>query len=150
MTALALCLSTLVGCLLGSFVPVINTEIIVLTAAASAPAHLLLPLILIASSAQMVAKCALYFAGSGLMRMPRGRLTRKVEAALLQAQSRRGASSAVLFASASTGFPPFYVMSVASGALHIGFKRFVILGFIGRTLRFTALVMVPYLIKTVF
>jgi membrane protein YqaA with SNARE-associated domain len=150
MTSLALCLSTLIGCLVGSFVPVINTEIIVLTAAASAPASMLLPLILIASSAQMVAKCALYFVGSGLLRLPRGRFASRIDAALAKAGSRRGSSSAVLFASATTGVPPFYVMSVASGALKVGFSRFVIVGFIGRTLRFSALVLIPYLIKAVF
>jgi membrane protein YqaA with SNARE-associated domain len=85
-----------------------------------------------------------------LVRMPRGRFSAKLEATLARAHSCRGANSAVLFASASTGFPPFYVMSVASGALNVGFKRFVILGFLGRTLRFTALVMLPYLIKTAF
>ena len=42
----------------------------------------------------------------------------------------------MLFASASTGFPPFYVVSVASGALHIQFRRFLLIGFLGRTIRF--------------
>lgn len=150
MTPLGLCLSTLFGCLLGSFIPVINTEIIVLAAAAAAPADLIIPLIAIAAGAQMVAKCGLYLAGSGLVRLPRGRFTKQIDTALARVKSQQRASSAVLFASASIGFPPFYVMSIACGALNVGFKRFFLIGFVGRTLRFAVLVTLPHILKSAF
>lgn len=146
----ALLVSTMLGCFVGSLVPVINTELIVLAAAAAAPPELALVLVLVASTAQMAAKSILYLAGSGLLRLPRGSLGQHVEKALAAAQARQTASSSLLFASASTGFPPFYVMSVASGALRIDFRRFLMLGFLGRTVRFAVLVAVPQLVKTLF
>lgn len=55
----------------------------------------------------------------------------------------------VLFASAFTGFPPFYLTSIASGAVRLPFSRFLVIGFAGRLLRFGALVMVPQALKVV-
>lgn len=150
MSPIALCISTVVGCFVGSLVPVINTELVVLGAAAAAPAEMILPLILIASSTQMMAKSILYLAGSGLLRLPKGYLANHFDAALARVQQRQNASSAMLFASASTGFPPFYVVSVASGALHIQFRRFLLIGFLGRTIRFAILVIAPQLLKAAF
>lgn len=150
MTPLALCFSTMIGCLVGSFVPIVNTELIVITAALAAPPELVIPLILIASLSQMIAKSALYLAGSGLLHLPPGRLADKIYVALVRVQQHQRAGDAVLFASATTGFPPFYVMSVASGAMKTGFRRFFMLGLLGRTLRFTVLVAIPQLVKATF
>ncbi len=147
---LALILSTMIGCFIGSLVPVINTEVIVLAAAAAAPPELAVLLVLVASTTQMAAKSILYLAGSGLLRLPPGWLGKRVEKALAGAHARQAASGAVLFASASTGFPPFYVVSVASGAVRLDFRRFLLLGFLGRTLRFGVLVAVPQLVKALF
>ena len=150
MPSVALLLSTMVGCFIGSLVPVINTEVIVLAAAAAAPPELAAALVLVASTTQMAAKSILYLAGSGLLRLPRGALAKHVEKALAGAQSHQAASGSVLFASASTGFPPFYVISVASGALRLDFRRFFVLGFLGRTLRFGVLVALPQIVKALF
>lgn len=150
MSPIALCVSTIFGCFVGSLVPVINTELVVLGAAAAAPPELLLPLILIASTTQMAAKSMLYLAGSGVLRLPKGYLADHLDAALARVNERQATSGALLFASASTGFPPFYVVSVASGALRIQFKRFLVLGFLGRTVRFAVLILAPQLIKAVF
>ncbi len=147
---LALILSTMVGCFIGSLVPVINTELIVLAAAAAAPPELAVALVLVASISQMAAKSLLYLAGTGLLRLPLGWMGRHVEQALAKAQAQQAASGTLLFTSASTGFPPFYVMSVASGALRIDFRRFLVVGFLGRTLRFAVLVAFPVVIKTLF
>jgi membrane protein YqaA with SNARE-associated domain len=150
MPNLAILLSTMVGCFVGSLVPVVNTELVVLAAAAAAPPELALALVLVASSTQMVAKSLLYLGGSGLVRLPNGWMGRHVAKALAGAQTRQAASSALLFASASTGFPPFYVMSVASGALRIDFGRFFVLGLLGRTLRFAVLVAFPVVLESLF
>ncbi len=147
---LALLLSTMVGCFVGSLVPVINTELIVLAAAAAAPPELAGVLVLIASATQMAAKSILYLAGAGLLHLPRGRMAERLERALASAEAHQGASGTLLFTSASTGFPPFYVISVASGALRLDFWRFLLLGFLGRTVRFGVVVALPQLVKTLF
>ena len=52
---------------------------------------------------------------------------------------------ATILASGIVGTPPFYVVTVLSGALHVPLAEFVVLGTIGRTVRFVALVTLPKL-----
>lgn len=78
MSIAMLCLTTFVACLVGSFVPLVNTEIVVLAAAAAVPPGLLLPLAVIAAVAQMGGKSVLYLAGGGMLRLPVNRLTRRL------------------------------------------------------------------------
>jgi membrane protein YqaA with SNARE-associated domain len=149
MSIAMLCLTTFVACLVGSFVPLVNTEIVVLAAAAAVPPGLLLPVALIAAVAQMGGKSVLYLAGGGMLRLPVNRLTRRLhDSAAAGAQFERS-GPIVLFASAFTGFPPLYLTSIASGAVHLPFPRFLVIGFVGRLLRFGALVMVPQAVKVV-
>ncbi|MEX2280870.1 MAG: VTT domain-containing protein [Gemmatimonadota bacterium] len=145
MSSAAICFSTFLGCLLGSFVPLVNTELVVLSAVAIAPVELLLPIVLIAVGTQMLAKSVLYCAGAGFLRLPPGRYASRLQDALTRAQRWQKSGSLFLFTSASTGFPPFYLTSVASGAIRVPFARFFALGFVGRFIRFSALVMVPHL-----
>jgi membrane protein YqaA with SNARE-associated domain len=145
MSALAICLSTFLGCLIGSFVPLVNTELVVLGAAAAAPPALLLPLILIAATTQMAAKSVLYFAGGGLLRVS---WSRRLSAALERGRGTQRSGSLFLFVSALTGFPPFYLVSIASGAMRVPFARFLIIGMAGRTIRFIAVVMLPHFLKS--
>jgi membrane protein YqaA with SNARE-associated domain len=146
MTPLALLISVFLASLLGGLLPFINTELIVLAAAAAAPSQLLLPLILIAATTQMVAKTVLYLGGRGLMRFPNRRL--RFDAAVRNAKRLEHGGSVFLFVSAATGFPPFYLMSIASGAMKLPFGRFLVLGFIGRLVRFGAVMGAPHLIRT--
>lgn len=149
MSALALCFSTFAGCLIGSFIPLVNTELVVLGAAAVAPPGLTIPLILIASITQMMGKSVLYYAAAGLVTLPAGRWSDRLDRAIASAQRYTTGSTTLLFASATTGMPPFYLTSVASGALRLDFRRFFIVGLIGRTLRFSVIVMAPQVIRMV-
>lgn len=149
MSPFALCFSVFGGCLLGSLVPLVNTELIVLSAAAAAPRSLLLPIVLIAATTQILAKSLLYLVGGGMLRLPHNRYTTRVHDTLARAQQHRKVGSLALFASAATGFPPFYLTSIASGAVRIPFPQFVSIGFIGRLLRFSAIVLLPLAIKAV-
>ncbi len=49
----------------------------------------------------------------------------------------------VLFLSAFSGFPPFYVLTVALGATRYNIVRFSIIGFAGRMLRFVLIIAFP-------
>jgi membrane protein YqaA with SNARE-associated domain len=147
MTAVPILASTFVGCLLGSFVPLVNTELVVLGAIAIAPAELTIPIVLIAVITQMGAKSVLFCAGGGLLRLRPGKYSARLHAALQRAQACQKSGSLFLFASATIGFPPFYLTSVASGAMRVPFGRFLAIGFAGRLIRFSALVMVPYALK---
>ncbi|MEO5511755.1 MAG: hypothetical protein ABIS27_14080 [Longimicrobiales bacterium] len=150
MTPLLLLFSTMGACFAGSIIPLVNTELVIFGAAAALPTDMIVPLIVFASLAQMAGKCFLYFAGSGLLTIPRGRFADRINTALAKVQQQRGASRLTIFASAATGLPPFYALSLASGALRVDFRQFLFIGLAGRTLRCAAIVLVPQLIKAAF
>ena len=54
-------------------------------------------------------------------------------------RSRGGATGTLIFASAALGWPPFYGVSLAAGALKIGLPLFVVLGLLRRGIRFAVL-----------
>lgn len=145
LSAQAICLSTFMGCLIGSFVALVNKELIVLGAAAAMPKALLLPLILIAATTQMAAKSILCCAGGDLLRVS---WSRRLSAALERARSAQRSGTVFLFASALTGFPPFHLVSSACGAMRVPFARFLIIGLCGRTIRFTAVVLLPHFLAS--
>jgi len=143
---LAAYLSAFFGCALGSVIPVINTEILVLGIAAATPSHVNWPVILMATAGTMVGKMVLYMAGRGALKLRiRGRA--KVDAFLDEMERRQGVTGSLLFVSASVGMPPFYIVTVASGAMRLAVSRFLALGFTGRLLRYAVLVFGPHLIK---
>ena len=145
MSALAICLSTFLGCLVGSFVPLVNTELVVLGAAAAAPPALLLPLILIAATTQMAAKSILNLAGGGLLRVS---WSRRLTAALERARGAQRSGTLFLFVSALTGFPPFYLVSVGSVAMGLRCSLVLIIGLARSTIRFPAVVLLPHILKS--
>jgi membrane protein YqaA with SNARE-associated domain len=149
MNAAAICLTTFGGCLLGSLVPLVNTEILVLSMAAVAPPWLLGPIVALAATGQMLGKIVLYCAGRGTVRLRGARENARVSSLLDRLGSHRGAGGTVLFASASAGLPPLYAMSVACGMVGFGLMRFVGIGLVGRLIRFGLLVQVPHLFAQV-
>ena len=55
-----------------------------------------------------------------------------------------------MFASAAAGFPPFFMVTVAAGAARMNLAAFVVLGFLGRLVRFAVIVALPHLAKDLF
>ena len=135
--------------MVGSVIPLINTELLVVTLAATTPAYAIWPLIVLATAGTMVGKAFLFFVGRGAVRFKiRGR--DKVDAFLGDMEKRQGLTGSLLFVSAVTGFPPFYVVTVASGAAGLALSRFLIVGFVGRFVRYAVLVVAPHLVKEIF
>lgn len=149
MSIAMLFMTTFVGCLVGSFVPLVNTELVVLAAATAVPPVFLLPLVLLAASTQMGAKSVLYLAGGGMLRLPVSRWTRRLHDAAQAGSRYQTGGGVLLFTSAFSGLPPFYLTSIASGAVRLPFARFLAIGFAGRLLRFAALVAIPQAVKAV-
>jgi membrane protein YqaA with SNARE-associated domain len=95
----------------------------------------------------MVAKGLLYGVGSGAMSARPLRARQAGVTALTQRLSTlRVSTAAVVFASAVTGVPPFYLVSVAAGSLRYSLARFLLVGGSGRLLRFAAVVALPRLL----
>jgi membrane protein YqaA with SNARE-associated domain len=53
-------------------------------------------------------------------------------------------AAGVVLLSALVGFPPFYLVSIAAGALEVALMRFLVAGAIGRLIHFGALAFAPH------
>jgi membrane protein YqaA with SNARE-associated domain len=141
-------LGTFVYCIGSGVIPVMHAEAYLVSASLLAPPQLAWPLVLAATAGQMVAKTAMYGAGRGALLLPYPWLQRRLAAAKTKMEGRRDVGNALIFVSASTGFPPFYVVSVAAGMLNAPLAGFVLFGAMGRFLRFTVAVFLPHLLKS--
>jgi membrane protein YqaA with SNARE-associated domain len=54
------------------------------------------------------------------------------------AQRRRLAVDSIVFVSASVGLPPFAVISLLAGQVGMSLPRFLVIGSVGRLIRFSA------------
>jgi membrane protein YqaA with SNARE-associated domain len=94
----------------------------------------------------MTAKSLLYLAGSGAVSTGFiGRRAARLGELRDRLERARAGAGAIVFASAATGLPPFYLVSLAAGSLRWPLARFLLVGGSGRLLRFAAVVAVPRL-----
>ena len=147
MTPFALLLSTLAVCSVSGVLPLVHAEFYLASVSAVTSDRLAVPLILIGAVGQMIGKSAMYLCGRGLVHLPGGRIKRRLAEAERRFKDRRGLGSAVLFMSAATGLPPFYLVTVASGMLKVPFPQFLLLGLCGRVARFALVVLSPHLVR---
>jgi len=151
MTALLAFLTTFGVCALSAVIPLVNAEIYLLGASALAPRELAIPLIVAAATGQMLGKSVMYFAGVGALRLPSERLRRMVARVdeRYRTAGKGGATlgGGIILLSAIVGLPPFYVVSIACGLFRIPFVQFLVLGTIGRLIRFAVIVLVPQAYK---
>jgi membrane protein YqaA with SNARE-associated domain len=143
----ALALAAALGiCIVGGFLPWVNTEAAVVAAALWLPPGALPFLVLGAATAQVVAKGVLY----GLARWaPRG-LPRRAQAGIQRvsalAAGRRSPTFTVL-ASSALGVPPFYLVALACGTLAVPFGAFLSAAFVGAAVRFAVVSLAAVLVR---
>ena len=141
-----LCVATLVSAVVGSLLPVSPTEPLLLALAAVAPPHLALPIAALATTGQMAGKVALYVGSRRADRVLSEAHREKVRRASASMNRSPALQSLTLMLSGATGLPPFYGVTVLSGALGVPIGRFLLFGSIGRGARFAAIVLVPRLL----
>jgi membrane protein YqaA with SNARE-associated domain len=142
LSTLALYAATfLMGLVSGTIPFVINLEIYLLGVAAlsKAPAPAIVGL---AAAGQMLAAYLLYLAGRGVLGAKFVRWKRR-EAAVKAFEKYRAHSLALVAVSSITGIPPFYGVSLAAGTVRFPLARFLIVGVIGRVVRFTLVYLAP-------
>jgi len=142
MTAFDVWIATLGAAFVSGFVPLVNIEAYILGAAALLPGCPPLVVVVAAALGQMAAKTLLFLGGRGLVSLPAGHGERALAMASRLAARRRSAP-ALVFTSALTGLPPFYVVSVAAGFLGFRTGHFLLAGLAGRLLRFGAVFALP-------
>jgi membrane protein YqaA with SNARE-associated domain len=138
--------SFLVGVISALFPPV-NIEVFLFGVAAVARPTLLPAVVVSSALGQMAGKIGFYFAGRGFMKLPLGRYQAKFdEWSVRLGRSKRGVDM-VMFSSSLWGVPPFLVVPYLAGVFKLSFSRFLVLGMIGRLIRFSVVVSVPALVK---
>jgi membrane protein YqaA with SNARE-associated domain len=142
--ALGVYAGTFVVCFLAGLIPLINAELwlIAVTLMLASPAGLP-AIVVLAALGQMVAKVLLYYAALGTVKLPG--LDKRIAKARAQLDRWRDRPRWVLWASATLGLPPFYIISLLAGALEIRLRTFCVIGMTGRLIRFSALVAVCWL-----
>jgi membrane protein YqaA with SNARE-associated domain len=144
---LLLCLTSFAICGAGALLPFLNTEVYLIGASAVAPRALWVPLVVSGTVGAMAGKVVLYFAGRGVVRLPRGRVQARLSAMQTRMEEKPTAGKLLYAVSAFVGIPPFYVTTVAAGAVEMNFAFFLLVGFLGRLIRFALVVALPQMAK---
>lgn len=140
-----ICLVLLVAAAAGGVLPFSPTEPMLVAVAAYADQSLLLPVVVLATAAQIAAKAFLFAASAKAERVLPTRARAMVARVRARLAGRRWLQILTVLVSAFVGLPPFYLVTVACGALRLPLSDYLIAGTIGRASRFTALVMLPQL-----
>lgn len=128
-----------------ALVPVVNIEAYLGVRGSVARVGGLWTLAFAAALGQMAGKVIWYYLGANALSW--GWVRRKVETAKAQARletwrtrirERPVLTGLLVFASASSGFPPFAIVAVLAGQLRMSLTLFVVLGLLGRWVRFAA------------
>ena len=128
-------------CIIGGLLPFSPMEAIIVGLCVAVPAPLLLPVLAVATVAQMSSKVLLY-AGSRAGRRALGERHKKAfDRASSKLTGKRSLRIATTFGSAVVGLPPFYFLTVAYGALRLPIGEYVVAGTAGRVIRLVAMVM---------
>jgi membrane protein YqaA with SNARE-associated domain len=137
--------SLVVGVVSG-LVPIINSEVYLIFVSSVTSQPALLPVALLSAFGQMVSKTILFYAGRGLLSIDFGKYKNKIDAAQRKLVESKNKTDLVVFFSATIGLPPFYVISIAAGTLKMRVSRFVVAGFVGRSIRFASIIYFPQLV----
>ncbi len=146
-TLVIVCATTFAVCVAGAIIPLINTEIYLLSAVALSPPSYIAPLVVMATLGQMVGKVVMFYGGRGVLRIKHDRVKNGVAKMRAKLEHRPWFARAVLFSSATFGLPPLYVMSIAAGTIGMGITTFFLIGTAGRLIHFTVVALLPQYAK---
>jgi membrane protein YqaA with SNARE-associated domain len=122
---------------------VINIEAYLIAVAAIAHASPV-PMVGTVTAGQMTAKLILYLTGMGALNLKFIHKEKMARAASAFEKHRRHSMAVVGFSSL-VGLPPFYAVSLLAGALRLPLVEFMVVGTVGRVIRFGAVYLVPNL-----
>jgi membrane protein YqaA with SNARE-associated domain len=129
----------LIGTAVSGAVPVLNAELLVAGVVVAAP-HVGVPAVaLVAAVGQMLTKSALFLGARWAPHRLKGKARAALDRVSAGVAARGGAAGSLVFASALTGLPPFFGVSLAAGALGMRFGTFITSGGVGRLVRFAVI-----------
>jgi len=128
-----------------ALIPLINIEAYIAGVAALVDSYGVWPLSLVAAAGQLLGKIVWYEVGRSSMnwayvqkKMATPSWQRQYDKVKTRTDKRPWTGSALLFLSATVGFPPLAIMAVLAGQLRFHRLWFYVTTFVGRTLRFAA------------
>jgi membrane protein YqaA with SNARE-associated domain len=151
MTVIVLVGGIFLFALVASFVPLLSVELaLIVSAAAGTSIGLVLAQVAVAAAGQMIGKSCYFLGGRAAFQLcecrdhagPRGLAARLLGFVTRKARQRRVAAATVFF-SASTGLPPFALVSALAGGWRIRLSSFFVMGFAGKSARFAGVLLVP-------
>jgi membrane protein YqaA with SNARE-associated domain len=130
--------------LISGVFPLVSSELfLVLVARSSASTPRLYIIVALIAVGQTIAHSTLFQTARGVTTLgvkKRKRFETRIARAREVVGRWKGKNVTLLLCSAATvGLPPMMLVSLAAGALEIRFRRFVIIGIIGRLLRFATI-----------
>lgn len=143
---LSVVLGAALVCAGGGLFPWINSEIAVAGAVLLLPPSALPVLVVACAIGQMATKCMLY----GLARWAPDRLPERARRLIAKAEryrDRRRLLGLAVFSGALVALPPFYLVTLACGALRVSFAAYTIAGLAGTVARYGALSWVAMAIR---
>lgn len=133
-------------CVVGGFLPWVNTEAAVVGAALLLPRGVLPLLVLGAAAMQVLAKGTLYclarWAPRGLPRRARAQLER-----LSGLATRRRSLALTVLSSSTVGVPPLYLVTLACGTVAVPPGAFLAAAFLGTVVRYAVISLATVLLR---
>ena len=150
MSTLVLTATTFVVCFASGFVPIINTELYLLSVSTQVSRPALVPLALAAAAGAMTAKALMFLGGRGVARLPGAARSERLARWQAKAAEWKSKPDLVVFLSSTIGIPPLIVVSAFAGALELKLRRFLVIGFAGRLARFATFLAFPHAVLSHF
>lgn len=139
--------ATFIVAIVSAFIPLINAEIyLAAVALATKSIPLAIVLGLITALGQMIGKVGIYKAAQKGANLKKYEENGKLERARRLMAKWKDKPHVLTFISASTGIPPFFIVSLVGGMLELPFAAFMAVGFLGRSIRFVTVAIVAVMI----
>jgi uncharacterized membrane protein YdjX (TVP38/TMEM64 family) len=103
-------------------------------------------LVIAVSAGQMTGKALMFWVSRTSTRLRSPFVQAAIDRWRRRMERRPGSALAVTFVSALVGVPPFFIVSMAAGALGVAFPRFLAVGAAGRLAHFAVVAFVPELL----
>ncbi len=140
---------TLVLAFLAGMFPLLSVEAFLFAVAYSGTGPEELALLAgIATVGHQIAKTVTYYAGAGALALPGGRMQARIDAARRWLDRWSHRPRWILFASATIGLPPLYVLGlVARPLMGMAFSTFTVISIAGRIARYAVLVVAGHYLR---
>lgn len=133
-------------CFLTGYIPSVSTEVILASLGLFIPTKMIVPLAFMGALTQTVAKTHLYFLSKKFLYFLSFNNRRRLIKLKKQYHSKEKLSAGIIFFSALTGLPPYYLINLLCGIINTGWLMFATLGFTGMFIRFWLCLAFPQVI----